>query len=105
MFGQAMFSGASGARDASARVGLDSLAVPLGRDALQLIAAFTLLRIVLAAVLPLTPQEAYYWLWSRHLAWSYFDHPPLASYSIALTTAVLGSTSFGIKMAAVGWSV
>ncbi len=96
---------ASGAGDARPGVGVESLAVPLGRSVWQLIAAFTLLRIVLAAVLPLTPQEAYYWLWSRHLAWSYFDHPPLASYSIALTTAVLGSTAFGIKMAAVAWSV
>jgi len=75
-----------------------------GRAAWQLILGFTLLRIVLAAVVPLTPQEAYYWLWSRELALSYFDHPPLASYSIALTTALFGATSFGIKMAAVAWS-
>lgn len=76
----------------------------IGLPAWQLILGFTLLRIALAAVLPLTPQEAYYWLWSRNLALSYFDHPPLASYSIALTTALFGSTSFGVKMAAVAWS-
>jgi len=83
----------------------DRVTAPLGRRVWQLIAALTLLRIVLAAVLPLTPQEAYYWLWSSHPAWSYFDHPPLASYSIALSTAVFGTTAFGIKMAAVAWSV
>jgi 4-amino-4-deoxy-L-arabinose transferase-like glycosyltransferase len=77
----------------------------IGRPAWQLILCFTLLRVTLAALLPLTPQEAYYWLWSRDLAWSYFDHPPLASYSIALTTALFGATAFGIKMAAVGWSL
>jgi hypothetical protein len=81
-----------------------SLRTVIGRSAWQVILGFTLLRVALAAILPLTPQEAYYWLWSRELAWSYFDHPPLASYSIALTTALLGSTSFGIKMAAVAWS-
>ncbi len=80
-------------------------ALTIGASAWRLILGFTLLRIVVAAVLPLTPQEAYYWLWSRELAWSYFDHPPLASYSIALTTALLGSTSFGIKIAAVGWAL
>ncbi len=80
-------------------------AIAIGGSAWRLILGFALLRIFLAAVLPLTPQEAYYWLWSRNLAWSYFDHPPLASYSIALTTALLGSTSFGIKLAAVGWSL
>ncbi len=70
-----------------------------------LITAFTLLRLLLAATLPLLPQEAYYWTWSQQLDWSYFDHPPLAAYSIALTTALFGSTVFGIKSAAVLWSL
>lgn len=70
-----------------------------------LVAGFTLLRLVLAAAVPLLPQEAYYWTWSRHLDWSYFDHPPLAAYGIALTTALLGNTVFGIKCAAVLWSL
>ena len=70
-----------------------------------LIAGFTVFRLVLAAFAPLLPQEAYYWTWSQHLDWSYFDHPPLASYSMALTTALFGSTLFGIKLAAVLWSL
>ncbi|MBL8421020.1 MAG: hypothetical protein JNK92_10320, partial [Dechloromonas sp.] len=61
-----------------------------------LIIGFSLLRFALAAIVPLLPQEAYYWTWSRFPDWSYFDHPPLASYSIALTTAVFGQTAFGI---------
>jgi 4-amino-4-deoxy-L-arabinose transferase-like glycosyltransferase len=70
-----------------------------------LILGFTLLRLLLATLVPLLPQEAYYWTWSRYPDWSYFDHPPLASYSIALTTAVFGQTAFGIKSAAVLWSL
>jgi 4-amino-4-deoxy-L-arabinose transferase-like glycosyltransferase len=70
-----------------------------------LILGFTALRLLLAMVVPLVPQEAYYWTWSRYPDWSYFDHPPLASYSIALTTALLGQTAFGIKSAAVLWSL
>jgi len=70
-----------------------------------LILGVTTLRLLLAAFVPLFPQEAYYWTWSRQLDWSYFDHPPLASYSIALTTALAGQTVFGIKLAAVAWSV
>jgi len=70
-----------------------------------LLLGFTLLRLLLAAILPLSPQEAYYWSWSRDLAWSYFDHPPLASYSIRLTTALFGQTVFGIKASAVLWSL
>ena len=70
-----------------------------------LIIGFSVLRFALAAIVPLLPQEAYYWTWSRLPDWSYFDHPPLASYSIALTTAVFGQTAFGIKSAAVLWSI
>jgi len=71
----------------------------------RIILGFTLLRLLLAAILPLTPQEAYYWSWSLDLDWSYFDHPPLASYSIALTTVLLGHTIFAVKLAAVLWWV
>lgn len=70
-----------------------------------LIAGCTIVRLLLAGAAPLLPQEAYYWSWSRHLDWSYFDHPPLATYSIALTTAVCGQTVFGIKLASVLWSL
>ena len=70
-----------------------------------LIAGFTLLRLLLAATTPLLPQEAYYWTWSLHPALSYFDHPPLASYGIWLSTALFGSTAFGIKLSAVLWSL
>ena len=37
--------------------------------------------------------------------WSYFDHPPLATYAIWLTTHVFGQTGFGIKSAAVLWAL
>jgi 4-amino-4-deoxy-L-arabinose transferase-like glycosyltransferase len=77
----------------------------MNRRVWLLVLGFTLLRLLLAAILPLSPQEAYYWSWSRDLAWSYFDHPPLASYSIRLTTALFGQTVFGIKASAVLWSL
>jgi len=77
----------------------------IGRAVWALILAFGLAHLVLAVVLPLTPQEAYYWLWSRDLAWSYFDHPPLVAWSIAAATAVFGPSSWAIKLAAVGWSL
>ncbi len=69
----------------------------------KVILGFTFFRLLLSAYLPLTPQEAYYWSWSRDLALSYFDHPPLATYSIWLTTAIFGQTIFGVKLAAVLW--
>lgn len=32
-------------------------------------------KLFFSAILPLTPDEAYYWRWSQHLDFSYFDHP------------------------------
>ena len=56
------------------------------------------LRLYLAATLELHPDEAYYWLWSRHLDWSYFDHPPLIAYLIRATTSIFGHTEFGVRV-------
>ncbi|MCF7796527.1 MAG: glycosyltransferase family 39 protein [Lentisphaeria bacterium] len=67
----------------------------------QILLGFTLLRLILAFITPLTPQEAYYWSWSRALDWSYFDHPPMATWLIWVTTHLFGQTIFGIKAASV----
>lgn len=42
---------------------------------------FTLFfKIVIAGFLPLFNDEAYYWVWSKHLQLSYYDHPPFISW-------------------------
>ncbi len=68
------------------------------RNALCAIAVLTVLRIVLAAALPLSFDEAYFWLWSKHLAISYYDHPPLIALAIAGGTAIFGDTEIGVRM-------
>ena len=45
-------------------------------------AAWVALRFWFASHRPLVPDEAYYWVWSRHLAGGYFDHPPVVAYMI-----------------------
>lgn len=69
------------------------------------IALLTLLRFLLGAYLPLAFDEAYYWLWSKHLAFSYFDHPPAIAYAIRMGTALFGDTAFGVRAAALLLSV
>jgi len=68
-----------------------------------LVAALTLgaalLRIALAATIPLADDEAYYWLWSRHLVWGYPDHPPAIAALIALATRLGGDGPLGIRAA------
>lgn len=37
-------------------------------------------KLALAVVLPLSADEAYYWVWSQRMQLSYFDHPPMVSW-------------------------
>ncbi len=41
-------------------------------------------KILVGVFLPLSPDEAYYWVWSHHFQLSYFDHPPLTAWLFAL---------------------
>lgn len=68
------------------------------RIALAALLALTVLRLVLAAVLPLTPDEAYYLLWAQHLQPGYFDHPPMVALWIKAGTALCGNTPLGVRL-------
>lgn len=61
----------------------------------------TTIRLIYALKLPLTGDEAYFWEWARHPALSYYDHPPLAGWILAMTTSIFGSTVAGIRIPAV----
>lgn len=53
------------------------------------------------ARIPLMGDEAYYWSWSRHLALSYFDHPPMIAWLLRLTTT--GATNeLAVRLVPVG---
>jgi 4-amino-4-deoxy-L-arabinose transferase-like glycosyltransferase len=62
------------------------------------LAAVTVLRLVAAAVTPLAPDEAYYWVWSRDLQAGYLDHPPMVALWIRAGTLLLGETPLGIRL-------
>lgn len=69
----------------------------LRRHTLALILGATLLRLVLAAWLPLVADEAYYWDWSRRLAFGYFDHPPVIAWLVATGTVLFGDSTLGVR--------
>lgn len=71
------------------------------RLALAIILLLLVVRAIAAALLPLSADEAYYWLWSRHLAAGYFDHPPAIAWLIRCGTALFGDTPFGVRFAGV----
>ncbi|GAB1715697.1 MAG: glycosyl transferase, family 39 [Nitrobacter sp.] len=59
------------------------------------------LRLVCAALTPLTFDEAYYWTWSKHLAGGYYDHPPMVAMVIRLGTMIAGDTEFGVRLVSI----
>lgn len=63
------------------------------------------LRLLIAAMVPVTPEEAYHWNYARHLDWSYFDHPPMIAWAIAAGRALFGDTSIGIRVVPVLFSM
>ena len=62
-----------------------------------LLLALTLLHIVLAALLPISGDEAYYWDCSRHPEWSTFDQPSLVIWSMIPFRAVLGESRVAVR--------
>ena len=65
---------------------------------LAALAALTVLRLIVASVVPLAPDEGYYWVWSRALAAGYLDHPPMVAIWAHLGTALLGDSPLGIRL-------
>jgi Dolichyl-phosphate-mannose-protein mannosyltransferase len=57
----------------------------LPRRALLVVALLSAIRTYVAFRIPLTEDETYYWVWSRHIAFGYVDHPPMVAWLIALT--------------------
>ncbi len=45
---------------------------------------FLILKLMVSYWFPFLADEAYYWVWSKHLALSYFDHPPMVAWLLKL---------------------
>lgn len=71
---------------------------------LFLLLVFKTLFIVFAP-LELSPDEAYYWDWSRHLSWGYYSKPPMVAWLMALFTKLFGNNETGVRLPAALLSV
>jgi membrane-associated phospholipid phosphatase len=52
---------------------------------------------IASATIQLSRDESYQWLWSKHLALSYYSKPPLIAYTQFLGTSLWGDTAFGVR--------
>lgn len=75
-----------------------SLIWPQRRGALACLAGLTLIRLAVAAIAPLAPDEAYYWVFSRALAPGYLDHPPMVALWIRAGTLLAGQSTLGVRL-------
>src|SRR6202142_3934344 len=73
----------------------------LVRNTALTVLALVALRLVGAAWTPLTFDEAYYWMWSKHLAFGYYDHPPAVALVIRLGTMIAGDTELGVRLVSI----
>ena len=54
------------------------------------------MRIIAASFSELGNDEVYYWTYSQHLQWNYFDHPPMVAIWIRFFTANLSLEKFEV---------
>ena len=66
-----------------------------------LIVVMAVLRVVIASHTLLSGDEAYYWLWSRRLQLSYFDHPGMLAWWISLSTWIFGTSELAVRLPAI----
>jgi hypothetical protein len=80
---------------------MSSNEVRLVRNTAVTVLALVALRLVAAAWTPLTFDESYYWMWSKHLAGGYYDHPPGVALVIRLGTMMAGDTELGVRLVSI----
>jgi 4-amino-4-deoxy-L-arabinose transferase-like glycosyltransferase len=73
----------------------------LARTTALTVLALVVLRLIAAALTPITFDEAYYWTWSKHLAGGYYDHPPMVAVVIRLGTMIAGDTELGVRLVSI----
>ena len=66
---------------------------------------FVLLAVEQAALIAFTPfglspDEAHYWEWSRHLDYAYYSKGPFVAWAIAASTKLFGDTPFAVRLPA-----
>jgi 4-amino-4-deoxy-L-arabinose transferase-like glycosyltransferase len=61
------------------------------------LAAATVAHLLLIFRFPLAPDETYYWDWSRHLDWGYYDQGPMVAWWIRASCLLVGDTPLGVR--------
>jgi hypothetical protein len=68
------------------------------RGFVAVLAAVTLVRLVVATTAPLMPDETYYWVSSHALASGYVHHPPVVALWIRAGTVLAEHVVLGVRL-------
>lgn len=80
--------------------GRPTLAVRWSLTALGILVAAPLLHVFYLGVLPLMPEEGYYWNYAIRPALGYLDHPPMVAWLIGLSESFLGHGEASLRIPA-----
>ena len=64
-------------------------------------AVTTFFRLLVIGKIGITVDEAHYWVYSKFLDLSYYDHPPMIGYIIKLFTDIFGTNEFAVRLPSV----
>ncbi len=97
--GDSTKSGPTGSARSALRAPNSALDQHWLRAGYVLIVGLTLARWIYLAsgTIELSEDEAYQWVWSKHLALSYYSKPPLIAVAQFLGTTLWGDTAFGVR--------
>lgn len=59
----------------------------------------------ISSKLTIHPDEADHWVWSQHLSWGYYEHPPMIAFIIRFFTTIFGDTWFAIELCSQSLSI
>ncbi len=57
-------------------------------------------RVWIGATFPITGDEAYFYWWGVYPDWGYYDHPPMAGWTIAAMLKLVGDSTFAMRLPA-----
>lgn len=63
-----------------------------------LLAGQALIWLTVGLLLDLHPDEADHWVWSRHLSWGYYEHPPMVAWAIRFFCTILGNNQWAMEI-------
>ncbi|GAB1402696.1 hypothetical protein MASR1M68_16070 [Elusimicrobiota bacterium] len=63
----------------------------------------SLIRFSIIGKVGITVDEAHYWVYTKFLDLSYYDHPPVIGYIVKIFTDIFGINTFGVRFSSVSY--